>query len=262
MELDLRRVDYLQVGPCNRGTLQLLGSQKSNTSKVVVGDDTGLVTCFAVKKGELVSVFTCEPSEFDKAVGRVVLGGKENDKIFVACGQTLKGITKKGKEFFRFNANLSEDVQAMVVNNIDGKIYTGGNRLYHEFVDCKDANYKTLPDVINDIIIAPISGPADSAILACQDRCIRVLNGSEIVCEVPIEGSPQCMVRGHQNVDPGSGVVMLYYGTDTGTLGQLLLTETEGGAPGWTLNNVRKLGGITSIAVSYTHLTLPTKRIV
>ena len=96
--------------------------------------------------------------------------------------------------FRRFNANLSEDVKAMVVNNVDGKIYTGGNRLYHEFVDCKDANYSTLPgglpiaftgcqlfsrflpDVINDIIVAPLTkDPATghvvaSAIIACQDR--------------------------------------------------------------------------------------------
>lgn len=53
MELDLRRVDYLQVASVSRGTLQLLASQKSGTQKVVVGDDTGAITCFAIKKGEV-----------------------------------------------------------------------------------------------------------------------------------------------------------------------------------------------------------------
>jgi len=259
MELDLRRVDYLQVASVSRGTLQLLASQKSGTQKVVVGDDTGAITCFAIKKGEVANVFTSPAEEFDKAVGRVVLGGKDLDKIFVACGQTLKGLTKKGKEFFRFNANLSEDVKAMVVNNVDGKIYTGGNRLYHEFVDCKDANYSTLPDVINDIIVAPLTkDPATghvvaSAIIACQDRCVRVLRGSEVVYEVPLDGCPQCLVRGYWKITPGSGTVMAYYGTDDGTLGQILL-EPDGGVTGWTLNNVRKLGGVTSIAMfDFTH---------
>lgn len=52
---------------------------------------------------------------------------------------------------------------------------------------------------------------------------------------------------------PGSGVIMAYYGTDNGTLGQLLLEE-EGGQTGWTLNNVRKLGGVTAISVfDFTH---------
>ena len=39
---------------------------------------------------------------------------------------------------------------------------------------------------------------------------------------------------------------MAYYGTDDGTLGQILL-EPDGDVTGWTLNNVRNLGGVTSI---------------
>ncbi len=50
-----------------RNTLKLLPASKSSkTSKVVVGDDTGMVTCFGVKKREVSTVFTIEPTEFDK----------------------------------------------------------------------------------------------------------------------------------------------------------------------------------------------------
>ena len=70
-------------------------------------------------------------------MGCLVLGGKEMDKIFLACGQTIKGITKKGKEFFKFGANLTEDIKSMAVLNKEGKIFTGGDFLYNEFVECK-----------------------------------------------------------------------------------------------------------------------------
>jgi F0F1-type ATP synthase membrane subunit a len=44
-----------------------------------------------------------------------VLGGTEasKDKIYVAFGQTIQGLKKKGVEFFRFNTSLNEDIQNM-----------------------------------------------------------------------------------------------------------------------------------------------------
>ena len=94
-----------------------------------------------------------DPEEGERSVGCLVLGGKDQDKIFVACGQTIKGITKKGKEFFKFGANLTEDVRSMAVINKDAKIFTGGDFLFNEFVDCKDSHYCLMPDKINDLTL-------------------------------------------------------------------------------------------------------------
>ena len=33
---------------------------------------------------------------------------EQSDKVFVATGHSIKGLNKKGKEFFRFNTNLTE----------------------------------------------------------------------------------------------------------------------------------------------------------
>ena len=79
----------MQVGSLSRNTLKLLPS-KSKTSKVIVGDESGVITCFSVKKGEVQEVFRQQPEEGERAVGCLVLGGKEGDKIFVANGQTIK----------------------------------------------------------------------------------------------------------------------------------------------------------------------------
>ncbi|XP_078261730.1 BBSome complex member BBS7 isoform X4 [Rhinoraja longicauda] len=55
MELNLNRVDYLQVGVTSQKTMKLLpASGRRTTQKVVIGDQDGVVTCFGIKKGEAV----------------------------------------------------------------------------------------------------------------------------------------------------------------------------------------------------------------
>lgn len=253
MELDLVRHDYTQVGSLKYNTLRLLKSAKGKSDKLVVGDDTGLVTCFSIKKGELQEVFKVEPGDSDRPVGCIALSGKEGDRIFVARGQSIKGITKKGKEFFAFQPNLTEDITSMFVLNKEGKIYTGGEFLYNEFIDCKDSNYCMMNDKINHITLAPCGvGAPDvaNAIVACNDRCVRVINDSQVAYEVPLEGAPTVLLNG-EHEEPNS--CMIFYGTDNGILGQLFLGKS-GGYPGWTLTNVRKLGGITSLGCfDFTH---------
>ena len=54
------------------------------------------------------------------------------------------------------------------------------------------------------------------------------------------------LLRGEHEDD---NACMMFYGTDNGILGQLFLGRS-GGYPGWTLTNVRKLGGINSIGAA------------
>ena len=120
---------------------------------------------------QVQEVFKIKPEDGERSVGCLVMGGTEMDKVFLACGQTIKasatpvapkelppdpsrgactklrlwhgphcslgglhagcmpltlcfmgacrcqGITKKGKEFFKFGANLTEDIKSMAVLN-------------------------------------------------------------------------------------------------------------------------------------------------
>ena len=103
---------------------------------MVVGDDTGVVTCFSVKKGEVTNSFKTLPGP--QPVSHVTLGGSGNSKVFVAVAQSIRGISKKGKEFFRFNTNLTEVIRRLVVD--DTRLWTAGDYIFQQFVETKD-NY-------------------------------------------------------------------------------------------------------------------------
>lgn len=51
-----------------------------------------------------------------KKINRLELGGPiggTRERVFVAVGSEVKGFTKKGKNFLKFDTNLSEPIQSM-----------------------------------------------------------------------------------------------------------------------------------------------------
>lgn len=42
--------------------------------------------------------------------------GSVQDKIFVAIGSEIQGFTKKGKQFLKFETNLTEEVRKKLLN--------------------------------------------------------------------------------------------------------------------------------------------------
>ena len=120
MDLDIHRIDFIQLRPMGRNTLCVLPLAKKKQQKVAVGDDSGVVTVFYMKKGETQVEWTS--NNLGREVTKCVLQyGK--DKIFVACGQSILGFTRKGKEFLRIKTNLTETIQQMFAN--DTTIWTG-----------------------------------------------------------------------------------------------------------------------------------------
>lgn len=133
MDLSLTRIDLLHTDTTNRKCLRVLPPRKKNpgrTQKVVVGDQSGSVTCFGMKRGDVATTFK---AAMERGVSRVELGGSldERDRIFVAGGQTIKAWSRKGHGFLEFNTNLSEDIASMYVLNED--IFTGGEYIYNRF---------------------------------------------------------------------------------------------------------------------------------
>eukprot|EP00057_Strongylocentrotus_purpuratus_P006712 XP_011661186.1 PREDICTED: Bardet-Biedl syndrome 7 protein homolog [Strongylocentrotus purpuratus] len=115
MELSLNRVDYLQVGVTCPRTMRLLPEKKAKApQKVAVADQTGVIQCFNIKKGEAVSAFKTLPGP---KISRLELGGTLGslaDKVFAACGSEIKGFShKKGKQFLGFDTNLPESIKLM-----------------------------------------------------------------------------------------------------------------------------------------------------
>ncbi|KAK7097977.1 BBSome complex member BBS7-like isoform X1 [Littorina saxatilis] len=242
MELDLQRVDYLQVGITSNGTMKLL-PLAGKLQKIAVADNNGALQVFGMKKGEVQSVFK---SQSPNKITSMALGGQasaQRDRIFVSTGAEVKAYTKKGKNFLNFNTNLSEPIQTLAVEG--SELFVCGNFVYNHYHDCKDTNYMLCGDKINDVLCLPTERVQDLIpILACQDRVLRVLQGSELLYEIEVPGPPMCLQLAQNNGgDEGNEVL---YGTSDGRVGLVQIGKL-GPTHKWEMPNEKRNGGILCI---------------
>uniref|UniRef100_A0A3B4YF00 Bardet-Biedl syndrome 7 n=1 Tax=Seriola lalandi dorsalis TaxID=1841481 RepID=A0A3B4YF00_SERLL len=241
MELHLNRVDYIQVGVTSQKTMRLLPALgKKATQKVAIGDHDGILTCFGMKKGEAVPVFKTLPGQ---KISRMDLGGAvgtPQEKIFVCSGSQVRGFTKKGKQFLTFEANLTETINAMHVSGAD--LFVSASYIYNHYCDCKDQDYYLSGDKINDITCLSSENLTHLVpVLACQDRVLRVLQGSELSYEIEVPGPPSVLEL--YNKDGGEEIL---YGTTDGKIGLVQIGEGSA-ATKWEIDNDKKKGGILCI---------------
>lgn len=267
MDLSLGRFDLWSVGSNNRNCLKVLPSAKAKKQKVVIGDDTGVATCLTVKKGQGDLVFKSKPTQ--REVTALVLGGTRElkDKIYMASGQTIQGLKKKGAEFFRFNTSLNEDIMNMFVEDL--VIWTTCEYILNMFENYKDTHFFMANDKINHFSPMMLGGETYHSVLACQDRFVRVLQNSDLYYEQTVEGPVNCVMP-YTGVPPSaedgedtfggtnlSEYKQLLYGTDSGTVGQLLLDKSTV-RKGWLVENESKRAGISVMhSVDLTHDGVP-----
>ncbi|XP_038625212.1 Bardet-Biedl syndrome 7 protein isoform X1 [Tachyglossus aculeatus] len=221
----------------------LPASGRRATQKVVVGDHDGVLTCFGIKKGDVLPVFKTLPGQ---KIARLELGGALNtpqEKIFMAIGSEIRGFTKRGKQFLSFETNLTESIKAMHISGSD--LFLCANYIYNHYCDCKDQHYYLSGDKINDVICLPVEKlNRITPILACQDRVLRVLQGSDILFEVEVPGPPTVLALHNGNGgDSGEEVV---FGTSDGKLGVIQITATTP-VHKWEIQNEKKRGGILCV---------------
>jgi len=219
MEIQLHRIDFMHANAMAPGTLAILPVGKKKQQKVVIGDDSGQLTVFYMKKGEVQIEW--KSGELGREITSVVLQlGK--DKIFLGCGQSIHGFTRKGKEFVKIKTNLTETINHLYVD--ENMIWTGGEFIMNIYDECKDFGFVMVKDRINDMTCAPVA-PGDmlSTIMACQDKYLRVFAGERIYHEFAVEGpgtalgfyGPEPVKVGRK---PGEPVFMVY-GSEQGTVG-------------------------------------------
>ncbi|XP_073428110.1 BBSome complex member BBS7 isoform X2 [Dendrobates tinctorius] len=244
MELQLNRVDYLQVGVTAQKTMRLLpASGRRATQKVVIGDQDGVVTCFGIKKSEAVPVFKTLPGQ---KISRLELGGAVGtvqEKIFVSSGSEVRGFTKRGKQFLSFETNLTESIRAMHVSGSD--LFLCASYIYNHYCDCKDQHYYLSGDKISDVLCLPVEKlERITPILACQDRVLRILEGSDLLYEVEVPGPPSVLAL--SSGDGGGTGEELLYGTSDGKIGLIHIARGSP-VPKWEIFNEKKRGGILCI---------------
>ncbi|CAM9601029.1 unnamed protein product, partial [Chrysoparadoxa australica] len=227
----------------HKHTLVLLPAGKKGRQKIVVGDDSGVIQAFEMKKGEAVPIFKHTDlqghkvwvGELTDLITAVALGGGEGkqDKVFATQGSHIVGLSKKGKEFFKLTSSLSETIHTMAVGQT--QIWTGCEYIYNMYDDGEDAGFVMCPDRVLSLAVDPRDL---TTMLGCKDRCIRVVKGSEVLAEVAT-GSPvgallsylrECTLTYLPTWADGA-----VYGTDDGTIGYLKSGKGGELQKGWEL---------------------------
>lgn len=239
MTLNLERGDLLQIEPISHtGTLRLLPIGRKNKQKLVVGDDSGQLHCYEFKRGEPQIVF--QVKVFDGPISSIALGGsaQKRDKIFLSHSQRIVGVTKKGKEFFKLTSSLTEAIENIWVE--DTRIWTGCEYIYNLFDNGADTAYYISKDLINDLLVAKVTRDNDfDTCLACQDSCIRIIQGSNLFLEVPTESPVTALgfMEIEGDVAPVKGPTGLVYGTATGILGFYQIFSNGEVTPIWIIED-------------------------
>ncbi|GBM81005.1 Bardet-Biedl syndrome 7 protein [Araneus ventricosus] len=244
LEINLNRVDYLQVGVTSPKTTKLLPAQEEKAcQRVAVADHYGVVQCFGTKKNEIQSYFKTLPGP---KITRLELGGAIGtirDKIFVASGGEVRGFSRKGKQFLRFDTNMTEAIKSMHISGND--LFVCGNFIYNHYYECQDQNYYLSVDSINDMICLDMDKVGTIVpILACQDRILRVLKESNCLYEIEVPGPPSTLAL-YQN-DGGDTGEDLLYGTSDGKVGLVSAGRTAC-THKWEIPNNKKHGGVLSL---------------
>ncbi|KAL4641776.1 Bardet-Biedl syndrome 7 protein [Arapaima gigas] len=221
-----------QVGVTSQKTMRLLPAAGRKTTQKVAA------CCMCINK----PVFKTLPGQ---KISRLELGGAlgtPQEKIFVAAGSEVRGYTKKGKQFLSFEANLAESIKAMHIAGAD--LFVCASYIYNHYCDCKDQDYYLSGDKINDIVCLPAETLGRIVpVLACQDRVLRVLKGSELSYAVEVPGPPTVLELNNQD---GGGKGEVLYGTADGKLGLVKITESSP-VQIWDIHNEKKKGGILCI---------------
>ncbi|XP_044285263.1 Bardet-Biedl syndrome 7 protein isoform X2 [Varanus komodoensis] len=121
-------------------------------------------------------------------------------------------------------------------------LFLGASYIYNHYCDCKDQHYYLSGDKINDVLCLPVEKlSCIIPILACQDRVLRVLQGSDLLYEMEVPGPPAVLALNNGNGgDSGEEVL---FGTSDGKIG---LVQITGVSPveKWKIGNEKKRGGI------------------
>ena len=141
-----------------------------------------LSKCLSSNKGALTQTWKTE--QMDKEISTVAIS-ESNKKVnsFCASSHSIRGINKKGKEFFKFETNHTEDIQNLYVSG--SNLWSSGDYILNSYKGTKsgieDNFYYLSDDKIHDMLVANVSGDLIfNSILGCDDSSVRVLVDSDI----------------------------------------------------------------------------------
>lgn len=231
--LQFVRVDLTQLGTVShRNTMGLVSAWSKSGAKqqqrVVVGDDNGYVACIEMKHDEAIQVFRHKISE-SGPITAVAIGtnpGGKGERIFAAEGQTIVGLQRKGKQFFKMESSLVEPIHHVTVE--EQHLFTGCEYAYNTYDDGRDEGFYMCHDRIGAMAVGPRppNGPR-IVLLACEDRIVRAVCGSDLVFEAHLGESPVTTLKRFQYSSSREGEVFEFaFGTESGAVGVAECSQT------------------------------------
>ena len=173
----------------------------------------------------------------------------KRDKVFASHGQSIAGVSKKGKEFFRMTSSLTETIKHIAVE--DTRIWTGCEHIFNIYDSGKDVAFFMCRDQINSLYVDHVSRDSDyDAVLGCRDNCIRVIHASELFLEVPTSNA--VTVTASINGDEAksrNGASHVMYGMEDGTIGSVHINASGSYGFIWTLEEQSKRSPVNCIKV-------------
>ena len=263
MSIAFHRTDITQTSQAERGTMCVLPLSKGKRqNKIVLGDCDGVIQALGMRKKEEErnSVFKTNPGP--NPITCLTLGAtaEQGDKIFASSGNEVRGVNRKGKEFFKFTTNLTETIRNIHVEGVS--IFAAGEYVANQYEDCADAHFFMSNDRVNDMSVAPVILPTElNPVLACRDRFVRVVQGSELYYEASVSGAATvaetCDENNRRRAASGeehAGRTEVIWGTEQGGVGQLFL-DGEQVIRGWVIDGGRGGGGAVTAVCAECDLT-------
>jgi len=223
--MQLSRSDFLQVGATQRGALALI--QQQGTASVIVADQNGDVTCFSPANASHLlwtqKVRSC--SRLELATCQWTL--EPADTLLVAGGSNIYSFSTAGGEAGMLETNVAEAIKSL---KSDGQsVWVGAKYIYSQYQSGKEKHFAILDNKIHDMVLSRTTAQMDmNAVLACHDRCIRLMEADAPVylCQVP--GAPNALLNFVKTAKDFNYGPQVLYGTLNGQMGCVELDRTEG----------------------------------
>ncbi|CAG9460597.1 unnamed protein product [Pedinophyceae sp. YPF-701] len=230
--MELQQHDVLRTGPSNNNCLRVLPLGKNKTQKVAVGEISGVLHCWSMKKMVLDTSFKSMSGD---PVHTLTLGlqAEQDGRIFVGRGRTLQGITKKGKEFFSYETGLQEDVRALRVDGSDIHVLLSQSTIRMHQSDrgrMEEEEYLGAQRLTAFDVAPVVAGQPRWTVAGTTTGQIKVLRAGDVYYETDVEGPVTAVAHNHASIDTLSGnryagSQEMVYGCENGAVGQLLLSQ-------------------------------------
>lgn len=239
--MELSRLDYTQVNGANKGILTFL--PHSEREPLVVGDSNGILSAFQLQENSVSTLWSHALRPITKL--ELYANSSSTEKVpalYVSTGSYIQGFSQTGRQTSNFDTNIAETISCFKVE--ENHLWTAGKYIYNHFVSEKDTDFMVLEDIIHDIEILKVVGDLKpNAVLACQDKTIRVLENADVYYSQSLHSAPVCFSKYAQKANDFQNNRYLLYGCSEGTVG-LLHMEREAPRALWALEGSGEVTGL------------------